>query len=168
LNVTAEDKKTGKKNQITITNDTGRLSQEEIANMVSDAERFAEQDKAHASKIAAKNGLEGYAYNMKNSMSQAEGKIPAEDKKAIDDAVQGVINWLDNNQEESKETYEAKQKELEGICNPILQKMYQGGGGGGMPGGMPGGMGGGMPGGMGGAAAPDAEASAGPKVEEVD
>merc|ERR1712072_1020147 len=98
-----------------------------IAQMVEDAERFAEQDKAHASKIAAKNGLEGYAYNMKNSMSQAEGKIPAEDKKAIDDAVQDVINWLDN-----------KQKELEGICNPILQKMYQGAQqGGGMPGGMP-------------------------------
>merc|ERR1712072_952579 len=124
-----------------------------IAQMVEDAERFAEQDKAHASKIAAKNGLEGYAYNMKNSMSQAEGKIPAEDKKAIDDAVQDVINWLDNNQEESKETYEAKQKELEGICNPILQKMYQGAQQGGGPGGMPnmGGMGG-MPnmGGMGG------------------
>jgi L1 cell adhesion molecule like protein len=170
LNVTAEDKKTGKKNQITITNDTGRLSQEEIQAMVSDAERFAEQDKAHASRIAAKNGLEGYAYNMKNSMSQAEGKIPAEDKKVIDDSVQEVINWLDNNQEESKETYEAKQKELEGKCNPILQKMYQGGGGGGMPGGMPGGMGGGMPGGMGGGmGGGDApEANAGPKVEEVD
>merc|ERR1712072_544461 len=132
-----------------------------IAQMVEDAERFAEQDKAHASRIAAKNGLEGYAYNMKNSMSQAEGKIPAEDKKVIDDSVQEVINWLDNNQEESKETYEAKQKELEGKCNPILQKMYQGGGGG-MPGGMPGGMGGGM----GGGDAP--EANAGPKVEEVD
>merc|ERR1712005_67199 len=99
--------------------------------------------------------------NMKNSMSQAEGKLPAEDKKTIDDKVQEVINWLDNNQEENKETYEAKQKELEAVCNPILQKMYASGGGG-MPGGMPGGMGG----------APDmggpSESSAGPKVEEVD
>jgi len=170
LNVTAEDKKTGKKNQITITNDTGRLSQEEIKKMVSDAERFAEQDQAHASRIAAKNGLEGYAYNMKNSISQAEGKIPADDKKTIDDKVQEVINWLDNNQDESKETYESKQKELEAVCNPILQKMYASGGGG-MPGGMPnmpGGMGGmgGAPN-MGGSGSNDAS-SAGPKVEEVD
>merc|ERR1719217_1022528 len=170
LNVTAEDKKTGKKNQITITNDTGRLSQEEIQQMVSDAEKFAEQDKAHAARIAAKNGLEGYAYNMKNSMSQAEGKLPAEDKKTIDDKVQEVINWLDNNQDESKETYEAKQKELEAVCNPILQKMYASGGGG-MPGGMPnmpGGMGGmgGAPN-MGGSGSNDAS-STGPNIEEVD
>jgi len=133
LNVTAEDKKTGKKNQITITNDSGRLSQADIEQMVKDAERFAEADKAHADKIAAKNGLEGYAYNMKNSMSQAEGKLPAEDKKTIDDAVQAVINWLDNNQDESKEVYEGKQKELEATCNPILQKMYASAGGHGGP-----------------------------------
>jgi L1 cell adhesion molecule like protein len=163
LNVTAEDKKTGKKNQITITNDTGRLSQEEITKMVTDAERFAEQDAAHAARISAKNGLEGYAYNMKNSMSQAEGKLPEEDKKAIDEAVQGVINWLDNNQDDSKEVYESKQKELEAICNPILQKMYAQGGGGGMPG-MPPNMSG-MSGGPGPA---DAGPSSGPAVEEVD
>jgi len=163
LNVTAEDKKTGVKNAITISNESGRLSKSDIEQMVKDAERFAESDKEHAAQIGAKNGLEGYAYNMKNSMGQAEGKIPPEDKKTIDDNISEVISWLDAHQEESKDVYEAKQKELEAICNPILAKMYQGGQGGpGGPGGMPdmSGMGAGMGGG-------DAPA-AGPKVEEVD
>jgi L1 cell adhesion molecule like protein len=167
LNVTAEDKKTGNKNKITIANESGRLSQSEIEQMVKDAERFAEQDKAHADQIAAKNGLEGYAFNMKNAMDQAAGKIPEEDKKIIDDAVKEALDWLENNQTADKSEFEAKQKSLEQVCNPILAKMYQGAGGaGGMPGGMPGGMGG--MGGFPGAGAEDAGSSAGPKVEEVD
>jgi L1 cell adhesion molecule like protein len=159
LNVTAEDKQTGTKNKITIANETGRLSQDEIQRMVQEAEKFAEQDKAHNERIQARNGLEGYAYNMKNAMAQAEGKIDADDKKIVDDAVAGVINWLEANQNATKEEFEAKKTEINGVCNPIMAKMYQGAGAGasGMPGGVPGGM----PdmGGMGGA---------GPQVEEVD
>jgi L1 cell adhesion molecule like protein len=166
LNVTAEDKKTGNKNKITIANESGRLSQSEIEAMVKDAERFAEQDKAHADQIQAKNGLESYAYNMRNSINQAEGKIPAEDKKTIDDAVKEAIDWLEANQNADKSEFEAKQKELEATCNPILAKMYQGAqGAGGMPGGMPGGFPG--AGGAGGAGGDDSGAS-GPRVEEVD
>jgi len=174
LNVSAQDKKTGNKNQITIANESGRLSQSEIEAMVKDAEKYAAQDKDYADKIKAKNGLEGYAYQMKNSMSELEGKIPAEEKKSIDDAVAETISWLDNNPNAEKEVYEQKQKSLEQVCNPILAKMYQGaqaGAGGPGAAGM-GGMGGmgGFPGagGFGGAAADAGGDSAGPKVEEVD
>jgi L1 cell adhesion molecule like protein len=157
LNVSAEDKKTGIKNKITIANETGRLSQAEIERMVKEAEQFAESDKKHNEQIQARNGLEGYAYNMKNAVQQAEGKMDAADKKTIDDAVTAAINWLENNQSADKTEFDAKKSELEGICNPILTKMYQGAGGG-MPGMPPGGM----PD-MGGDAA-----GAGPQVEEVD
>jgi L1 cell adhesion molecule like protein len=163
LNVSAEDKKTGNKNKITIANESGRLSQAEIEQMVKDAERFAEQDKQHTETVAARNGLESYSYNMRNAMNQAEGKIPEEDKKTIEDAVKAAIDWLEANQNAEKADFEAKQKEVEAICNPIMAKMYQGAGGAGGPdmGGM---------GGMGGA--PDmgagAGAGAGPRVEEVD
>jgi len=155
LNVSAEDKKTGIKNKITIANEAGRLSQAEIERMVKEAEQFAETDKAHNEQITARNGLEGYAYNMKNAMTQAEGKIDAADKKTLDDAVQATINWLENNQSADKAAFDRKKSELEGICNPILTKMYQGGAGG--MGGMPN--------------MPDMDGSgsgAGPQVEEVD
>jgi len=159
LNVTAEDKKTGNKNKITIANESGRLSQAEIDRMVKDAERFAEQDKAHTDLVGAKNGLESYCYNMKNSVTQMEGKMSAENKQAIESAVQGALSWLEANRDKcDKKQCEEKQKEVERVCNPILAQMYQGGGG--MPGGFPGGGAG--------AGAGSAGASAGPKVEEVD
>jgi L1 cell adhesion molecule like protein len=156
LNVSAEDKKTGIKNKITIANESGRLSQAEIERMVKEAEQFAETDKAHNEQIQARNGLEGYAYNMKNAMTQAEGKIDEADKKTIDDAVTATINWLETNQSADKSEFDSKKTELEGICNPILTKMYQGGAGGPGAGGMP--------------DMPDmgADAGAGPQVEEVD
>jgi L1 cell adhesion molecule like protein len=126
LNVSAEDKKTGVKNKITIANEAGRLSQAEIERMVKDAEEFAEADKTHNEQIQARNGLEGYAYNMKNAMQQAEGKIDAADKKTIDDSVAAVLNWLETNQSANKAEFDAKKSELEGICNPILTNLYQG------------------------------------------
>jgi heat shock protein 1/8 len=161
LNVSAEDTKTGNKNKITIANESGRLSQAEIEQMVKDAERYAEQDKEHTDTIQARNGLESYAYNMRNAITQAEGKISEEDKKTIEDAVKVAIDWLEANQNAEKGEFEAKQKEIEAICNPVMQRMYQGAGGG-MPG-AEGGMPGGMPD-MGG----DMGGGAGPKVEEVD
>ena len=119
--------------------------------------------------MQAKNGLENYAFSMKNAVSEAatQGKLDDSDKKTVNDEVDKVVQWLHANQEAAKDEYEHKQKDLEAVCAPIMQKMYsQGGAAGGMPGGMPdmSGMGGAGAGAPGAGSAP----SAGPKVEEVD
>jgi len=171
LNVSAEDKTTGKKNKITITNDKGRLSKEDIERMVQEAEKYKEEDEAHTKKIEAKNSLENYAYSMRNTINEegVKDKIDAADKEKLESAINDAISWLDSNQMAEQDEFEDKLKELEGICNPVIQKMYAAGGaGGGMPGGMPdmGGMGG-----MGGGGAPpppSGGAGAGPTIEEVD
>merc|ERR1712127_307709 len=154
LNVTAEDKSaSGKKSNITITNDKGRLSKDDIERMVREAEQFADEDAVAAERITAKNGLESYAYNMKNQINDDKFKdaLEEDDKKAIEDKVTEVMAWLD--------TSEHAEKELEGICNPIIQKLYA------ATGGEPGpDMGGGFPGGD----APAGDAGAGPTIEEVD
>eukprot|EP00977_Amphora_coffeiformis_P004573 scaffold987_cov183-Amphora_coffeaeformis.AAC.1 len=160
LNVSAIEKSTGKENKITITNDKGRLSQEEIERMVSEAERYKAEDDANKNRIEAKNGLENYCYSLKSSISSDEvkDKIPAEDKTALESAIEDTIKWLDSNPSAEKEEYEEKQKSLEGIAMPILQKMA----GGAAPGGMPAG---GMPD-MG--APPSGGADSGPTIEEID
>merc|ERR1719453_2837734 len=142
LNVSATEKSTGKENKITITNDKGRLSQDEIERMVSEAEKYKAEDDANKNRIEAKNGLENYCYSLKGSISspEVEGKIPADDKKKLEDAIDETLKWLDSNLTAEKEEFEEKQKALEGIAMPILQSMA---GAGGMPGGMPGA--GGMP-----------------------
>ena len=160
LNVSAEDKSTGQKNKITITNDKGRLSKEDIERMVQEAEKYKAEDEEHKKKIEAKNGLENYAYNMKNTMNDDNvgGKIDPDDKAKITAAVEETISWLDGNQTAEIDEFEDKLKELEGICNPIISKMYQGAGGA-------------APdmGGMGGdAGAEGPGAGPGPKIEEVD
>jgi len=164
LNVSASDKTTGKSNRITITNDKGRLSKEEIERMVDEAEKYKAEDEAATARIAAKNGLESYSYNLRNSINDEKlaGKFDPADKKKLEDAVNEAISWLDNSQEASKEEYEERQKELEGIANPIMQKLYASAGG--SPGAFPspGGAPGGFPG-AGGAPGED-----GPSVEEVD
>ena len=121
------------------------------------------EDELAAARITAKNGLESYAYNLRNTLTDpATGdKFPADDKAKLETAVNESISWLDASQEASKEEYEEKQKELEAIANPIMQKLY--GAAGGAPGGFPGGApGGGAPGGFPGAS------EDGPSVEEVD
>jgi len=163
LNVTAEDKgASGKKANITITNDKGRLSKDDIERMVREAEQFAEEDKQAKEKIDAKNGLESYCYSMKNTIGEDKFKeaCSEDDKKTIDDKLNEVMAWLDTAEHAEKEEFESMQKDLEAVCNPIITKMYQAGGmpEGGMGGGMPGG---GMPGGG------DA-GGAGPTIEEVD
>merc|ERR1719316_656815 len=130
LNVKAEDKGTGKAEKITITNDKGRLNQEEIDRMVKEAEQFAEEDKKTKGKVEAKNSLENYLYSMKNTVT---------DKKTVLDAVEEGIKWTDGNVNADEEAFKTKQKEIEGICNPIMSKLY---GAGGAPGGGPGGPGG--------------------------
>ncbi|GAU18298.1 hypothetical protein TSUD_201850 [Trifolium subterraneum] len=161
LNVSAEDKTAGVKNKITITNDKGRLSKEEIEKMVKDAERYKAEDEEVKRKVEAKNSLENYAYNMRNTIKDEKigGKLGTDDKEKIEKAVEEAIHWLEANQLAEVDEFEDKQKELEGICNPIIAKMYQGGAGGDVP------MGDGMPGGS---ASNGTGSGAGPKIEEVD
>nr|ACH72064.1 heat shock protein 70-4 [Tetranychus cinnabarinus] len=169
LNVSAVDKSTGRENKITITNDKGRLSKEQIEKMVNEAEKYKEDDEKVKERVAAKNGLESYAFSMKQTMEEPniKDKVPEEDRKKVADKVDEVLKWLDANQLAEKEEFEFKQKELQELCNPIITKMYQGAGGapgaGGMPGGMPGGFPGGAPGG-----APKSGGPGGPTIEEVD
>merc|ERR1712021_286509 len=130
VSVAAEDKASGKSEQITITADKGRLSEEEIERMVREAEEFADEDKEMKEKVDARNALEGYAYNMKNQVNDEEklgGKIDDDDKETIEEAVTEAIDWLDENPEADKEELEEKMKELEGMCNPIVSKLYQDG-----------------------------------------
>jgi len=169
LNVSATDKSTGKENKITITNDKGRLSKEDIEKMVNEAEKYKAEDEKQRERISAKNGLESYCFNMKSTMDEEKVKsaISDSDKKKIEDKCDECIKWLDANQMAEKDEYEDKQKEVEQVCNPIIQNLYQGAGGG-APGGMPGGgmPGGGMPGGPG--APPPSSGGSGPTIEEVD
>merc|ERR1712018_474145 len=138
----AQDKSTGNSNKITITNEKGRLSQAEIDRMVQEAEKFRAEDEVNKNKIEAKNSLENYCFTMRNTLNEEKLKEKFEggDKEKIEKAVQDTLDWLDKNQLAEKDEFEAKQKELEGVVNPIMMKVYQAaGGGGGMPeGGMPG------------------------------
>eukprot|EP00184_Porphyridium_aerugineum_P008139 CAMPEP_0184692410 /NCGR_PEP_ID=MMETSP0313-20130426/902_1 /TAXON_ID=2792 /ORGANISM="Porphyridium aerugineum, Strain SAG 1380-2" /LENGTH=661 /DNA_ID=CAMNT_0027150237 /DNA_START=309 /DNA_END=2294 /DNA_ORIENTATION=+ len=164
LNVSAEDKSTGNKNKITITNDKGRLSKDQIESMVRDAEKYKAEDEMAKKRIEAKNGLENYSYNVRNTIQDDKlaSKLSPEDKKAIETKVNDALKWLEENQHASTEEYESMQKSLESVVNPIMTKMYQAAGG--PPGGMPdmGGMGG--HGGEGGAPS----GGSAPTVEEVD
>ena len=171
MNVSALEKGTGKTNKIVITNDKGRLSKEEIERMLAEAEKYKAEDEAEAARVSAKNGLESYAYSLRNTISdpKVDGKIDASEKETLKSAIDKTVEWLDSNQTATTEEFESQQKELEGIANPIMMKFYQGGD---MPGGMPGGgmPGGGMPGGgfPGAGGAPGGGADEGPSVEEVD
>merc|ERR1719506_2228013 len=133
LQVAAEDKGTGKSEKITITAEKGRLSEEDIERMVKEAEEFAEEDKKVKERIDGRNALEGYLYNIKNTVEDEEKgiakKVSDEDKTTITEAVKEALEWLDDNQEAEKEDYEKKQKETEKIINPIMQKVYQASGG---------------------------------------
>jgi len=163
LNVSATDKSTGKENKITITNDKGRLSKEDIEKMVNEAEKYKAEDEKQRDRISAKNGLESYCFNMKSTMDEEKVKsaISESDKKKIEDACDECIKWLDANQMGEKDEYEDKQKEVEAVCNPIIQSLYSGAGGGAPDGGMPGGM-------PGAGGAPPSGGGSGPTIEEVD
>jgi L1 cell adhesion molecule like protein len=172
LSVSAVDKASGNKQNITITNDSSRLSEAEIQRMLDDAQKFKDEDEKHAQRVKARNELEQYAFGVRSTVTDPKmaDKIDAADKTTVEDAVKETLAWMDSHADADQADYENKKSELEGKCTPIMTKLYQQQGGeqGGMPGGMPGGMGG-MPGGF---DMPDAGASAGPaggpKVEEVD
>lgn len=142
LNVSASDKGTGKSNKITITNDKGRLSKEEIERMVNEAEKYKGEDELIKKKVEAKNGFENYCFSMKNTLNDEKlrDKFTEDDKKVIEEASKEGIQWMESNPNAEAEEIEAKQKELEAKYNPIMMRVYQAAGGapGGMPGGMPG------------------------------
>ncbi len=170
LNVSAAEKSTGKEQKITIKNDKGRMSAEEIERLVQEAERYKAEDESNRARVEAKNSLENYAFQLRNTMNDEKmaEKLSASDKTKVNDAISNTTRWLDANQNAEKEEFEEKQKALEAIVMPILQNLS--GGAGGMPGGMPGGFPGGFPGAAGGAtsAGPSAASDDGPKIEEID
>jgi heat shock 70kDa protein 1/2/6/8 len=149
LNVSALDKASGKQNKITITNDKGRLSKEEIEKMVQDAEKFKAEDEATKKKIEAKNAFENYCFQMKNTLNEEKLKaaFTDDDRKVIEETSAEGLQWIEGNTDAEADVIEGKQKELEAKFNPIMMRVYQATGGAGMPGGM-GGMPGGMPGGF--------------------
>ncbi|KAI3420382.1 Heat shock 70 kDa protein C [Globodera pallida] len=129
LHVTAEDKGTGNKNKITITNDHNRLSPEEIERMINDAEKFAEDDKRVKEVVEARNEFESYAYSLKNQIGDNEklgGKLSEEDKTTIEGAVDEAISWLDSNKDAAPEELKERKKELEAKVQPIISKLYAG------------------------------------------
>jgi len=166
LNVQAQDKASGKAEKITITNDKGRLTKEEIERMVNDAEKYKAEDELVKKKIEAKNSFENYCFQMKNTLTDDKLKdiFTEDEKKTIEETSKEGLQWLEGNQDADADAIEGKQKELEAKFNPIMMRVYQQTGGQGMPGmgGMPGGgmPGGGMP--------PGAGAGAGGPTEGVD
>ena len=155
LNVSAMDKSSGRENKITITNDKGRQSKEDIDRMVNDAEKFRGEDEKQRERVAAKNGLESYCFNMKQTVEddKLKDKISDADRQTVLTKCNDTIKWLDSNQLAEKEEFEDKQKEIEAVCKPIVTKLY--GAAGGAPGGAPG-------------SGPARGSAGGPTIEEVD
>ncbi|GJQ09961.1 hypothetical protein GpartN1_g1752.t1 [Galdieria partita] len=167
LNVSAVEKSTNKSNKITITNEKGRLSQEEIERMVKEAEQYKAEDEKQKVRIEAKNSLEQYAYNLRNTMQEDNVKktLSESDRETLESKVKETLEWIDTHMDSSKEEFEAKQKELEQVAMPIMSKLYQGAGG---AAGAAGAGAGGFDGAAAGGATGGDASSSGPKVEEVD
>merc|ERR1712185_844399 len=132
---------TGKSEKITITNDKGRSTEEQIEKMIKEAEQFADEDKKVKERVDAKNAFDGYVHSMRGAVEGSgenkglSEKLEAEEKEKIMDALKDGQSWLDSNPEADAEEVKEKHKEVEGICAPIISKYYQGGGGGGDAGG---------------------------------
>jgi L1 cell adhesion molecule like protein len=155
LNVTAAEKSTGKSNKITITNDKGRLSKEDIERLVEEAEKHAAEDKVRMERVDAKNQLEAYLYNTRNAVREEKVKesLGADTVKEVEGWVQEGIDWLEQNQDAEKAEYDEKQKAYEEKIRPIMTKMYEGAG---------------SPGASGPSESTEAPSKKGPSVEEVD
>jgi L1 cell adhesion molecule like protein len=160
LSVAAQDKGTGKSQKIVITNDKGRLSKEQIEEMLAQAEKYKEEDAKNQERISAKNELENYVYNTRNALTTATTDTAKELKPKVDKIVNEAVEWMDSNMTASTEEFKDKKKEVEEELAPLMSKLYADAGGGapgGMPGGFPGGAPGPMPGGK-----PE------PHIQEVD
>ncbi|KAF8373536.1 hypothetical protein PRIPAC_79965 [Pristionchus pacificus] len=124
LAVTATDKSTGKKNAITIKNEKGRLSKEEIEKMVQDAAKYEEEDRKTRDRVAARNGLEAYALAVRSALEEHGGKLESNDREEGKRAVDETIQWIDRNQAADKDEIDFKEKELKGICQKIMAKLH--------------------------------------------
>ena len=133
LTVSAVEKATGKSEKIVVTNDSGRLSKEEIERMLREAKEFEEQDKITKERIDAKNSFENYIYSMKNTVEDKEkgigAKLTEDEKETIGNALKEAQDWLNANQEAEKDEYDSHLKDLQKICDPIIGKLYQQAGG---------------------------------------
>jgi len=131
LNVSAADKTTGKSNKITITNEKGRLSKEEIERMVQEADKFKDQDEAQRKKVESRNELERYVFSVRNTLEREdlEDKFSEEDKEKLKEALEETSRWLDEHSDSDHTEYEEKQKELEKVVNPVMTKVYAAGAG---------------------------------------
>lgn len=163
MNVSAVDKGTGNSHNITITNESGRMTKEQIDEMIKDAEKFKEEDEAQRQRVESKNALENYLYNTKNTVNDENTKLDEENKSTIMKLIDEKIKWLDDNTTASKEEFDDILKETQDVINPIMTKLHTSGGvpGGDMPDFTTGGGGGSGPTDNGGD-------SSGPKIEEVD
>ncbi|KAJ2946688.1 hypothetical protein O0L34_g12748 [Tuta absoluta] len=138
LNVSAKENSTGRSKNIVIKNDRGRLSQAEIDRMLSEAEKYKEEDERQRQRVASRNQLEAYVFSVKQALDDAGDKLSESDKDAARRECDEALRWLDNNTLAEKEEYEDRLKDIQRVCSPIMSKMH-GGGQSGMPGGMPGG-----------------------------
>ncbi|KAI8122808.1 Heat shock 70 kDa protein cognate 3 [Lucilia cuprina] len=132
LQVSAEDKGTGNKEKIVITNDQNRLTPEDIERMINDAEKFADEDKKLKEKVESRNELESYAYSLKNQIGDKEklgAKLSEDEKVKMEAAIDESIKWLEQNADADPEEYKKQKKDLEAIVQPIIAKLYQGAGG---------------------------------------
>merc|ERR1712216_195607 len=127
LNVSASEKSTGKSSKITITNDKGRLSKEDIERMVEEAEKFKNEDEKTRLKIEAKNSLENYTYNIKNTIKdeKIKDKISENEKEELEKKISEILTFIEKNEDLEKEDYEEKENELKNLANPIITKIYQ-------------------------------------------
>ncbi|XP_063416246.1 heat shock-related 70 kDa protein 2-like [Mytilus trossulus] len=148
LHVSAKDKSTGNTKQITITNDRGRLSKEDIDRMVSEAEKYKDEDEKQKQRVSSRNQLENYIFSVKQATNDSGDKLTSEEKQTVTTACEESLKWLDQNSLAEKDEYEDKMKELQRVCSPVMTKLHGGAQGG------PAGSAGGQHG--------------GPTVEEVD
>lgn len=147
LQVSAKDESTGRSESIRITNDKGRLSKDEIDRMLSDAEKYRQEDEKQRERVAARNNLESYVYNVKQSVEMVgPEKLDAADKQKVLSKCEEVINWIDRNTLAEKDEYDDKMKDMQQVCTPIMTKLHQGAG----------------------QAPPNQGGAAGPKIDEVD
>jgi L1 cell adhesion molecule like protein len=127
LNVSASDKSSGKSNKITITNEKGRLSKADIDRMVKEAEQFKDQDDAFRAIVEARNEFERYVYSVRGTLDREDlkDKFTEDERTKVTEAVDASIKWLEEGHPDAKaDEFEGKQKELEGIVNPIMVRIY--------------------------------------------
>lgn len=150
LNVSAVEKSTGKSNKITITNDKARLNKDDIERLVAEAEKYAAEDKVRLERVEARNGLEAYLYNVRNTMNEEKIKstLSDSDRTDVDTNVNEGLEWLSANESATTEEFKEKQKYYEERIRPVMMKLYGGG--------------------SGDSAGADSSPGPGPKVEEVD